>query len=633
MSVENHPFQAEVAQLLDLMIHSLYSNKDVFLRELISNASDAIDRRRFAGLTDSNLLGDEESRITLHLDAEKRVLAVEDTGIGMTREEVSQNLGTLAHSGSAEFLAALEASRKQGEAAPALIGQFGVGFYASFMVASRVSVVTRKAGEEAGTLWESAGDGHFSLTEAARDEPGTTVTLQLREVEGDDDLADYANEWLLRGIVKRYSDFVAYPIRLRNADAEAEEDAEPLNSMKAIWTRPESEVEEEERKEFYKHVSHDWSDPLLHVSTRIEGNFEARALLFVPGVAPQDLYHHEIAHRGIQLYVKRVFIMDECRELMPEYLRFVRGVVDAEDLPLNVSREILQQDAQIKVIRKHLVRKVLEALAELREEDAERYRGFWEQFGPVVKEGLLDVGEKRERIYELMQCASTQHESQLTSLAEVVERMPDGQEVLYYLCAESLEVARRSPHLEAFRERGVEVVLFADPVDGVWLQRSPPEYQGKRWRSVGEGEIDLVGGDEKQTAEAEHEEQVADYGALLKALRAALQEQVSEVRLSSRLRDSAACLVREEGELSPQMAQILRQAGREVPETKPILEVNGGHALLAKLKARVAADPADARVADYAELLYAQALLSEGGRLPDPAAFSQRLGDLMERAL
>ncbi|NRA09529.1 MAG: molecular chaperone HtpG [Myxococcales bacterium] len=633
MPVESHPFQAEVVQLLDLMIHSLYSNRDVFLRELISNASDAIDRRRFAGLTDSSLQGDSEPLITLHLDAEKRVLAVEDTGIGMTREEVTQNLGTLAHSGSAEFLAALEASRKQGEAAPGLIGQFGVGFYASFMVASRVSVVTRKAGEEEGTLWESAGDGQFTVTEVAREEPGTTVTLALREVEGEDELADYTNEWLLRSIVKRYSDFVAYPIQLRKADADPAETPEALNSMKAIWTRPDDEVEEEERKEFYKHVSHDWNDPLLHVSTRIEGNFEARALLFVPSVAPHDLYHHENAHRGIQLYVKRVFIMDECRELMPEYLRFVRGVVEAEDLSLNVSREILQQDAQIKVIRKHLVRKILEALVDLRKRDAEAYRAFWEQFGPVIKEGLLDVGEKRERIYELMLCASTQHESQPASLDEVVERMTEGQEVLYYLAAESLEVARRSPHLEAFRERGVEVVLFADPVDEVWLQRGPPDFEGKSWRSVGEGEIDLAEGDDKQQAEAEREEQAADYGTLLKALRAALQEQVSEVRLSSRLRDSAACLVREEGELSPQMAQILRQAGREVPETKPILEVNAGHALLAKLKERVAAEPGDDRIAEYAELLFAQALLSEGGRLPDPAAFSRRLGELMERAL
>ena len=633
MPVENHSFQAEVVQLLDLMIHSLYSNRDVFLRELISNASDAIDRRRFAALTDSSLQGDSEPRITLHLDVEKRVLAVEDTGIGMTREEATRNLGTLAHSGSAEFLAVLEASRKQGEAAPGLIGQFGVGFYASFMVASRVSVVTRKAGEEEGTLWESAGDGHFTVTEVAREEPGTTVTLELQEVEGEDELADYTNEWLLQSIVKRYSDFVAYPIHLRKSDADPAEASEALNSMKAIWTRPDGEVEDEERKEFYKHVSHDRNDPLLHVSTRIEGNFEAQALLFVPSVAPHDLYHHEIAHRGIQLYVKRVFIMDECRELMPDYLRFVRGVVDAEDLSLNVSREILQQDAQIKVIRKHLVRKVLEALVDLRKRDADAYRAFWEQFGPVIKEGLLDVGEKRERIYDLMLCATTQHESQLASLEEVVERMPEGQEVLYYLAAESMEVARRSPHLEAFRERGVEVVLFADPVDEVWLQRGPPDFEGKSWRSVGEGEIDLAEGENKEQAEAEREEQSADYGVLLKSLRAALQEQVSEVRLSSRLRDSAACLVREEGELSPQMAQILRQAGREVPETKPILEVNAGHALLAKLKERVAAEPGDDRIGEYAELLFAQALLSEGGRLPDPAAFSRRLGELMERAL
>jgi len=633
VTVENHTFQAEVVQLLDLMIHSLYSNRDIFLRELISNASDAIDRRRFAGLTDSSLLAEQEPRIVLRVDAEKRELALEDTGIGMTREEVTRNLGTLAHSGSAEFLAALRASRGEGEAAPGLIGQFGVGFYASFMVASRVAVLTRKAGESDATLWESAGDGHFSVSEASREQPGTTVTLQLREGEGEEDFPDYTNEWILRGIVKRYSDFVAYPIHLQKVGEEEDAGAEALNSMKAIWTRPESEVEEAERNEFYKHVSHDWNDPLLHVSTRIEGNFEARALLFVPSVAPPDLYHHEMAHRGVQLYVKRVFIMDECRELMPEYLRFVRGVVDAEDLSLNVSREILQQDAQLRVIRKHLVRKTLEALRKLRDEDAEGYAGFWGHFGPVIKEGLLDVGEKRERIYELMLCASTHHESQLTSLADVVERMPETQEDLYYFCAESLEVARSSPHLEAFRERGVEVLLFTDPVDEVWLQRSPPAFQEKVWRSVGEGEIDLADAEEKRASETQWEEQSADYGPLLKALRAALQEQVSEVRLSKRLRGSVACLVREEGDLSPQMVQILRQAGREMPDSKPILEVNGDHALLAKLKERLATEAQDPRIAEYGELLYAQALLAEGGRLPDPAAFSQRLGEVMERAL
>jgi molecular chaperone HtpG len=630
---ESFEFQAEVKQLLDLMIHSLYSNADVFLRELISNASDALDRLRFAGLTNSDLLPDHELGIVLRIDPEERLLTVSDNGVGMSRDEVVRDIGTIAKSGTAEFLSALKEKRGK-EVPPELIGQFGVGFYASFMAADRVTVLTRKAGEDAATHWESTGAGGFSVEETSRPTAGTDVTLHLKPAGGDGATADYANEWVLRQIVRKYSDFVAYPIRLEVAGAEKPEGGdEPLNSMKAIWTRPASEVSEDEHKEFYKHISHDWSDPLLHVSTRIEGTFDATALLYLPSVAPYDLYHREMAHRGIQLYVKRVFIMDECRELMPEYLRFVKGVVDAEDLSLNVSREMLQQDRQIEAIRKHLVKKVLEALGDLMRTDFEEYLGFFAQFGPVLKEGMLDPREKRERVLDLVLCASTAEEGKLTGVAEAVERMPDDQDVIYFLTGASLEAVANSPHLEAFKEKGTPVLLFTDRVDEIWLEQNPPEYRGKRWQSVGRGDIQLGTEEEREAAEAERKQEEDAYGGFIARLRVALQERVKEVRLSRRLTSSPACLVIEEGEIAPHMAEILRQAGQEVPEAKPILEVNPSHPLLAKLKSLCDEDAKDPRVTEFAELLYDQALLAEGGRLDDPAAFSRRLADLMIRAL
>ena len=630
---ERFEFQAEVKQLLDLMIHSLYSNTDVFLRELISNASDALDRLRFAGLTNSDLLPDDELGIALRIDPEERLLTVSDNGVGMSRDEVVRDIGTIAKSGTAEFLAALK--EKQGkEVPPELIGQFGVGFYASFMAADRVTVLTRKAGEDAATRWESAGEGGFEVEETSRPTAGTDVTLQLKPAGGDGATADYADEWVLRQTVRKYSDFVAYPIRHEVAGAEKPEGGdEPLNSMKAIWTRPASEVSEDEHKEFYKHISHDWNDPLLHVSTRIEGTFDATGLLYVPSVAPWDLYHREMAHRGIQLYVKRVFIMDECRELMPEYLRFVKGVVDAEDLSLNVSREMLQQDRQIEAIRKHLVKKVLETLADLMRTDFEKYLGFFAQFGPVLKEGMLDPREKRERVLDLVLCTSTAEEGKLTGVAEAVERMPDDQDVIYFLTGASLEAVANSPHLEAFKEKGTPVLLFTDRVDEIWLEQNPPEYKGKRWQSAGRGDVQFGTEEERKAAEEEREQEENAYGGLIARLRVALQDRVKEVRLSQRLTSSPACLVIEEGEIAPHIAEMLRQAGQEVPQTKPILEVNPSHPLLAKLKSLCEEDAEDPRVTEFSELLYDQALLAEGGRLDDPAAFSRRLADLMIRAL
>ncbi len=628
---ETYEFRAETQQLLDLMIHSLYSHKEIFLRELISNASDALDRLRFAGLTDPALLPEGELCITLRADPEARTLCVADNGIGMTRDEVISQIGTIARSGTAEFLK--QQGDRKGEAAIDLIGQFGVGFYSSFMVADKVELTTRRAGSgEPATAWESSAEGRYTVAEAKRDESGTSVTLHLKPVDADAGIADFTDEWVLRDVVKRYSDFVAYPIRLVVAGRD-EQPEKPLNSMKAIWTRPVDQVSDEEHAEFYHHISHDQRDPLLRVPVRIEGNFEARALLYVPSRAPFDLYHRERAHRGIQLYVKRVFIMDECRDLVPEYLRFVRGVVDAEDLPLNVSREILQQDAQIRAIRKHLTKKVLEALQALKRDDAEKYLAFWAEFGPVLKEGLLDWTEKKERILDLTLCASTAHESRLTALDEYVERMPEDQEAIYYLSGPSRRVLASSPQLEAFRARGIEVLLFTDPVDEVWLQQAPPEYRGKHFQSAAEGDVALGSDEEKEQAAARAEEQESDYKGLVAAVRAAIQDQVKEVRLSRRLTESPSCLVRDEGDLSPQIEEMLRQAGQEVPHAKPILELNPEHPLLVKLKRIQAEDGTDPRIASAAELLFGQAVLAGGGQLDDPAGFSRKVAELMERAL
>ena len=632
MGAEKFEFQAEVKQLLDLMIHSLYSNRDVFLRELISNASDACDRLRFEGLTDSDLLPDEPFSVNIHVDREARVLSVSDNGIGMSREEVAKNIGTIAKSGTAEFLQSLSKSADQ-KVSPELIGQFGMGFYASFMVANEITIITRKAGENEATRWASSGDGSYEIEAAERDNAGTTIRLNLKDAGGDDAIADYTDSALLRKIVKRFSDFVAYPIHLKIEGADPPTSVEPLNSMKAIWRRPDEEVSAEEYAEFYKHIAHDWNEPLLHFSSRIEGNFEARALLYLPSLAPFDLYHREMAHRGIQLYVKRIFIMDECRDLMPEYLRFVKGVVDAEDLSLNVSREMLQSNAQIEVIRKHLVKKVLDALKELKDGDREKYRGFWAQFGPVIKEGLLDPSQKRERILDLVLCESTAEESGVTSLAEVVSRMPEDQQSIYYLTGPSREHLVNSPHVEAFVDRNIEVLLFTDHVDEIWLEQNPPEFAKKKFQSILKGEIDLDSAANQERDEAKREKETGEFKQLLDALRAGVQDHVKEVRISNRLTSSPACLVVDEGDLSPQISELLRRSGQQVPDAKPILEINPAHPLLAKLKAVCDEDATDSRLSDFAMLLYGQAMLAEGGQLEDPAAFSRRIAELMLEAL
>ena len=614
---ERHEFQTEVRQLLDLMIHSLYSHKDIFLRELISNASDALDKLRFEAITRPELQGDGELEIRLEVDPEQRTLTVWDNGIGMSRADVVENIGTIARSGTREFLQAVR--DQKGQVAPELIGQFGVGFYSSFMAADRIVLVTRKAGEETATRWESTGDG-YALDEAERATPGTTVTLHLKPKDEEDGLRDYTDEHVLRDIVRKYSDFVAYPVRLKG---------DTLNSMKAIWARPKEEVSEEQYREFYKHLTHDWNDPLEHVLVHVEGTVEARALLYVPSKAPMDLFMREGERRGVQLYVKRVFIMDDWEALLPPWLRFVRGVVASDDLSLNVSREILQKDRQIQAIRKHLARRLLGALKEMKEQRADKYRTFWPEFGAVLKEGLLGLEDNQDRILDVVLAASTAAPAELTSLADYVSRMKDGQEAIYYMTAATRSAAERSPHLEAFRAKGFEVLFFTDPVDELWLRLSR-EFGGKKLVSVAAASATPEANDEEGKKEEEaRKEQEEGLRGLLDTLRAKLQDHVKDVRLSSRLTESPACLVGDPGDISPHLRELLRRSGQEAPVAKRTLELNAAHPIVARLRDLHGADQSDPKLALYAELLYGQALLAEGAPLPDPAAFSRRVAELM----
>jgi molecular chaperone HtpG len=632
---ERHAFQTEIKQLLDLMVHALYSNKDIFLRELISNSSDALDKLRFEQVQNPGLRNDRALSIQITPNREERTLTISDNGIGMSRQEVVANLGTIAKSGTKEFLKAAKASGGAADR-PELIGQFGVGFYSSFMVADKVAVTTRRAGEDTATRWTSTGDD-FDISDATREEPGTTVVLHLKTIDEENHLRDYTSESVLEEIVRHYSDFVAYPVQLvtwkseEGSGAKTREEKQ-LNSQKAIWTRPKEEVTEEEYREFYKHIAHDWNEPLDRIVVKIEGTFEAQALLFIPSQAPFDLYHPEMK-RGIQLYVKRVFIMDECKDLLPPYLRFVKGVVDAQDLSLNVSREILQQDRQIRVIRKQLVKRVFGALETMLQEHRPKYGTFYETFGAVLKEGLTSMDPADQKaILPLVLTESTAEAAGPTTLDEYIERMKPDQDAIYYLTGPSRQAALHSPHLEAFKAKGYEVLVFTDPVDEIWVDRVP-NYREKPLRSVGRGEIELGSESEQKDAQEKRAGQEETYKGLLGALRSALQDDIKEVRLSSRLTESPACLVGDKGDLSPQMERIMKQLGQDAPKVKRILEVNADHPVLQKLKMLYDADAKSGLLGEYAELLYGQSLLAEGSSLPDPAKFSHRVAELMVRAV
>jgi molecular chaperone HtpG len=551
----------------------------------------------------------------------------------MTRDEVIRNIGTIARSGTREFLTALDEAQKK-DVPPELIGQFGVGFYSAFMVADNIVLVTRRAGQATATRWESGGDGAYTISDAERDHPGTTVTLHLKPDDGEHGIRDYTTDHVIKEIVKRYSDFVTYPIRMQRwrdgdkpSDPKVLED-ETLNSMKAIWDRPKAEISEDEYREFYRHISHDWTDPLRTIPIKMEGTFEAYALLYLPAKAPFDLYSAEMK-RGVQLYVKRVFVMDECKELMPTHLRFVKGVVDAHDLSLNVSREILQKDRQIPVIRKQLVKKVTATLDEMKRDKPEDYLQFWAAFGPVLKEGLLSADtQDHDKLLDLIVTASTHDATKLASLDDYVGRMKDGQDAIYFLTGSSKEATARSPLLEAFAAKGYEVLLFADPIDELWLERAP-RFKDKPLKSIGRGEIELGSEDDRKKAAEDLQDKQKEYSDLLTHFRVHLQNEIKEVRLSSRLTSSPVCLVSDEHDLTPRMQKMLEQLGQKPPKIKPILELNPRHQLIPKLQAIFAENKADPRLDLYAELLLGQAHLADSGQLPDPAAFSRAVADVM----
>jgi molecular chaperone HtpG len=650
---ETLEFQAETRQLLHLVVHSLYSNKDIFLRELISNASDALDKLRLESLKDHDLHADTaDLHIELYADPGARTLTVRDNGVGMSRQEVVDLIGTIAKSGTASLLEQLKAA-KDPAASQSLIGQFGVGFYSSFMVADTVTLVTRRAGEDGGTRWESSGENTYRI-EPAEDAPqGTEVTLHLKPVDAENHVFDYTAQWKIREIVKKYSDFIRWPIRLMPApadapqktdaaDADGDEDsggpAQPvtINSMKALWARPRAEVAEAEYHEFYKQLAHDWTDPLETIHMKAEGTFEYEALLFLPARAPFDLYSRE-SDGGVQLYVSRVFIMDQCEALMPRYLRFVKGVVDAHDLSLNVSRELLQHDRQIRGVRRRLVKKVLGTVKDLQAKAPEKYREFWSGFGRAMKEGLLEDGDNRDALLELLSLDSTHDEAQQTTLRQYVERMKDGQGEIYYLTGSSRAGIVDSPHMEAFAAKGYEVLILSDPIDEVWVDQVPA-FDGRPLRSIAKGQVDLdaaPGDGEKSGDDAPRE----DYTALLAFLSETLAEHVKEARLSSRLTSSPACIVGDAHDLTPTLEKIYRAMGQPVPRTKRILELNPTHPLVTGLRAAHAAgaQQPDAAGTDAlkqtAELLYGLALLAEGGELTDPARFSRLLADRLARTL
>ncbi|WP_329274414.1 molecular chaperone HtpG [Streptomyces sp. NBC_00691] len=636
-SVETLEFQAETRQLLRLVIHSIYSNKDIFLRELISNASDALDKLRLESLTDSGIaeIDTGDLHISLEVDQDARTLTVRDNGIGMSRDDLVDLIGTIAKSGTAGLLEKIKES-KDAATAENLIGQFGVGFYSAFMVADKVTLRTRRAGTESGTAWESDGEGAYTIQAVEGLPVGTSVTLHLKPADSEDGLADYLSESKIRQIVKQYSDFIRWPIRMatERADAEGEptRDVDTLNSMKALWARPRTEVTEDEYNEFYQQISHDWLPPAETIHMRAEGTFEYEALLFIPSQAPFDLFSRE-TKRGVQLYVKRVFIMDDCEALMPDYLRFVKGVVDAHDLSLNVSREILQHDRQIRGVRRRLVKKVLGALKNMQSKDAERYANVWAQFGRALKEGLVEDTDSTEALLELVSAASTHDPERTTTLREYVERMKDGQEAIYYLTGESRAMVENSPHMEAFAAKGYEVLILTDPVDEVWVDRVPG-FDGHRLQSIAKGQVDLdASADGDQEADAEKAQREQDFAALLPWLTTTLSEQVKQVRLSSRLTTSAACIVGDAHDVTPTLEKMYRAMGQHMPTVKRILELNPTHPLITALRAAHDANADDPALAEIAELVYGGALLAEGGDLPDPARFTRLLTERLTRAL
>lgn len=642
MSKTTKQFQTEVQQLLDLVIHSLYSNRDIFLRELISNASDAIDKIRFEAHSNESLMeGNSDWKIKLIPDKDAGTLTIRDNGIGMSISEVEENIGTIARSGTKAFMQSLK--DKSATDNPELIGQFGVGFYASFMVADKVTLFTRAAGSiEAGCCWESTGDGSYTIEECSREKRGTEIVLHLK-----DEFKEYLDEWKIRSIVKKYSDYIQYPVvmditrteKAKGVDGKEIEGGgeiektveETLNSMKAIWTRPKSEVTEEEYSEFYKHVSHDYDAPFRTIHFSAEGTSEFKALLFLPSKKPFDLFMAD-RKKGLQLYVKRVFITDKCEELIPDYLRFVKGVVDSADLPLNVSREILQEDVLLKRIQKGLVSKILSTLTEVKEKAYDDYVKFWKEFGQVLKEGVHFDYANKEKLQELILFESTATENgAFVSLKEYVARMPESQKEIYFITGSSREALEQSPHLEAFRTKGYEVLFMADPVDE-WVVQALTEYDGKPLKAVDRGDISIDTDEEKKEKEQKREEAQKEFSDLISKISERLKEKVKEVRFSNRLTESACCLVADDYGMNANMERIMKALNQSVPESKRILELNPDHPLL-RAMAEIHKEDQDAQaISDYADLLFDQALLTEGSPIKDPLRFTRLVSELMVKA-
>ena len=638
---ETHQFKTEVRQMLNLIINSLYSNKEIFLRELISNASDAIDKLRFQSQTEPDLLDDDpEFRIKIKPDGIAQTIEISDNGIGMTFDEVMENIGTIAKSGTAGFMEMLQQAQSEATLTPELIGQFGVGFYSAFMVADKIVLATRAAGvpKEQAVRWESSGDGTFDIETTEKERRGTTITLHLRKAEKDE--SDFTDQWQIRRIIKQHSDYVAYPI-LMDVEKEVpipdEEiikdkegkpigetqrkvvEEETINSMKAIWSQPKDEVDDKTHEEFYKHLAHDWNPPLTRLHMKFEGTTEYDMLLYIPSKAPFDLFQPERKH-GVQLYCKRVFIMEDCKELVPEYLRFVKGVVDAPDLNLNVSREILQQDRLVMNIRNNLVKKVLDLLTEMSDED---YKTFYEEFGPVIKEGIYTDHNKREKIARLARYKSTKSEGAWVSLEEYVSRMQPDQKEIYYITGDDLNALANSPLLEKLKEKSFEVLLMADPVDE-WAMQALTEFDGKPFKSAEKGDLEL---DEEQASKQE------EFKALFGFIKAQLEEKVKEVKASDRLKASVACLSGEAYDMSAYMEKLMRAAGQKTPEIKRVLELNMDHPVMAKIKAIYEADRDSAVLKDYSRLLYDLAVIAEGGKLENPGHFSRLVGEVMSQAI
>jgi molecular chaperone HtpG len=621
-------FQAEVKQLLQLMIHSLYSNKEIFLRELISNASDAADKLRFEAINNGAYFeNDPDLKITVGFDKDARTITISDNGIGMSHEEAIEHLGTIAKSGTKEFFSKLSGDQQKDAA---LIGQFGVGFYSAFIIADKITVETRRAGMTAanGVRWESAGEGDFTVEPIDKANRGTDIILHLRE--GED---EFLSSWKLKSVIRKYSDHISLPIFMKKEEWDEEkketavkDELETINQASALWSRSKSDVTPEQYVEFYKHVSHDYQEPLTYTHNRVEGRSEYTQLLYIPTHAPFDLWDRN-KRGGIKLYVKRVFIMDDAEQLMPIYLRFVKGVIDSSDLPLNVSREILQESRDVKVIREGSTKRVLSMLEELAESDEQekkdKYASFWKEFGQVLKEGVGEDATNKERIAKLIRFASTHNDNdgQTTSFADYIGRMKEGQDKIYYATGETYAAAKNSPHLEIFRKKGVEVLLLTDRVDE-WMLSFLNDFEGKNLVSVAKGDLDL-GKLEDEAEKKVHEETEASYKELVEKMKTALSEKAKEVRVTFRLTDSPACLVADENELSGNLMRMLKASGQNAPESKPILEINPDHPLVQRLKYE------EAKFDDWANILFDQAMLAEGGALADPAGFVKRLNDML----